>query len=201
MIGGPELPAGGSDARDPGEDTVDLTLTAAQQLELSQAASAPARPLGMVPSKLGHDSFVCRRTERIDFVCTLTFVALVLGVTAAIGWRLLVGQPTAPAVALAVPVAPAPAATAEPQGPVVHVINPFDATEVFEFQAGTSESEARDAVAELLLQRARERRRQGLDLRHASNHHQPRRIAADSPPDVFVTRLSGPALTQASVTR
>ena len=199
MIGEPELPAGGGDARDAGDDTIDLELTAAQQLELSRSADASARPPAVVPGKLGHDSFVCRRSERIDFVCTLTFAALVLGVTAAIGWRVLVGQPTAPAVALAAPVDPAPAANAQPQGTVVQVINPFDATEVFEFQAGTPESEARNAVAELLLQRARERRRQGLDLRHASNHHQPPTIAADNPPDVFVTRVSG--LTQASVTR
>jgi len=199
MIGEPELPAGGGDARDPGEDTIDMELTAAQQLELSQAAGAAARPPAIVPGKLGHDSFVCRRSERIDFVCTLTFVALVLGVTTAIGWRALVVQPTAPPVALAVPVARAPAANAQPQGTVVQVVNPFDATEVFEFQAGTTESEARNAVAELLLQRARERRRQGLDLRHARNPHQPPPIAADNPPDVFVTRVS--ALTQASVAR
>jgi len=199
MIGEPELPAGGGDARDPGEDTIDMELTAAQQLELSQAAGAAARPPAIVPGKLGHDSFVCRRSERIDFVCTLTFVALVLGVTTAIGWRALVVQPTAPPVALAVPVARAPAANAQPQGTVVQVVNPFDATEVFEFQAGTTESEARNAVAELLLQRARERRRQGLDLRHARNPHQPPPIAADNPPDVFVTRVS--ALTQASVSR
>jgi len=199
MIAEPEVSATAGGAREPGEDTIELELSAAQQLEVSRATNAAARPPEIVPGKPGHDSFVCRRTERIDFVCTLTFVALVLGVTAAIGWRVLVGQPTAPAVALAVPVAPAPAADAQPQGPVVQVINPFDATEVFEFQAGTTESEARNAVAELLLQRARERRRQGLDLRHARNHHQPPPIAADNPPDVFVTRVS--ALTQASVAR
>jgi hypothetical protein len=33
----------------------------------------------------------------------------------------------------------------------------FDPEEVFEFPAGTSESEARHAAAELLLQRARQR--------------------------------------------
>jgi hypothetical protein len=41
---------------------------------------------------------------------------------------------------------------------MVRFSNPFDATEVFEFPPGTSEAEARDAVAELLLQRARDRR-------------------------------------------
>jgi hypothetical protein len=35
--------------------------------------------------------------------------------------------------------------------------NPFDASEVFEFPAGTSLTEMRDAVADLLAQRARER--------------------------------------------
>lgn len=193
MIGAPELPAGASGARDPAEDTVELELTAAEQLELSQTANAAPRLPEMVSGKPGYDTFVCRRTERIDFVCTLTFAALVLGITAATGWRALVGQPTAPAVAIAAPVAPAPAAPAQPRGPIVQVVNPFDATEVFEFPAETTETEARSAIAELLLQRARERRRQGFYLRRASNRHQPPPIAADNPPDVFVTRLSGPA--------
>ena len=50
--------------------------------------------------------------------------------------------------------APVPSAT--PDGPV-RFKNPFDASEVFEFPAGTSQAEVRDAVAELLSQRARER--------------------------------------------
>ena len=110
-------------------------------------------------------------------------------------------KPTAPTVAIAVPGTPAPAAKAQPRSPVVQVINPFDATEVFELPAGTAESEARNATAELLLERARERRRQGFDLRRASNRHQPPPIAADNRPGVFVTRLSGAAPTYASVTR
>jgi hypothetical protein len=43
------------------------------------------------------------------------------------------------------------------QGPPVTFTNPFDATEVFQFPSGTSESEARQSVAELLMQRARDR--------------------------------------------
>ena len=193
MIAEPEVSAGAGSAREPGEDMVELEPTAAQQFELSQTANAAARPPEIVPGKPGHDSFVCRRTERIDFVSTLTFAALVLGITAASGWRALVGQPTvpAPAVAIAVRLAPAPAANEQPRDPAVQVINPFDATEVFEFPAGTTESDARNVIAELLLQRAGERRRQGLDLRHASNRHQPPPIAADNPPDLFVTRSSG----------
>lgn len=39
----------------------------------------------------------------------------------------------------------------------VVLVNPFDESEVFRFPPGTSESDARDAMAALLLQRARER--------------------------------------------
>jgi hypothetical protein len=154
--------------------------------------SAEAGSARIVPGRPKHDSFVCRRTERIDFVSTLTFAALVLGITAASSWHALVGQPTAPApaVAIAVPLAPAPTANEQPRGPAVQVTNPFDATEVFEFPAGTTASDARNVIAELLLQRGGERRRQGLDLRRASNRHQPPPIAADNPPDLFVTRSS-----------
>ena len=160
------MPTAVGGAREPGEDTVEAELTAAQQLEVSQAANAAARPPKIVPGKPGHDSFVCRRTQRIDIVSTLTFAALVLGITAAISWHALVGQPTAPAptVAIAVPLAPAP-----PPGPVVQVINPFDATEEFELPAKTTESEARIAISELLLQRAQERLRQGSEPRRASS--------------------------------
>jgi hypothetical protein len=195
MIAEPEVSATAGSAREPGGDTVELELPTAQQLEVSQAAYGTARPPEIVPGNPGHDSFVCRRSERIDFVSTLTFTALVLGITAATGWRALVGQPTvpAPAIAIAVRLAPAPEANEQPRGPAVQVINPFDATEVFEFPAETTESEARNAIAELLLQRAGERRRLGLNLRRASNRHQPPPVTADNPPDVFVTKSSGPA--------
>ena len=189
-MSGPELPAAAGSAEDAGQDTVELELTAAEQLEPSQPASAAARPFGMAPSKPGHDSFVCRRTERIDFLCTVTFAALVLGTAVTIGWRALVGQPTAAALAITAPVAPAPPAPAQPRGPVVQVINPFDATEVFVFPGATTETEARSAIAELLLQRARERRRQGSYLRQASHGHLPRSIAAANPPGILLTKLS-----------
>jgi hypothetical protein len=45
-----------------------------------------------------------------------------------------------------------------PVGSIVRVRNPFDRHEVFEFPAGTSKAEARDAVAKLLMDRAMERR-------------------------------------------
>lgn len=48
----------------------------------------------------------------------------------------------------------APAATS---GHPVTFVNPFDSSEVFEFPPGTTQSEARDSVAEILLKRARSR--------------------------------------------
>ena len=74
----------------------------------------------------------------------------------------------------------------------MRIKNPFDATEVFEFPHGTTESEAREAVAERLLSRARDRRAEGLALRRASNL-QPDRSAAVQQPEVFVTRSLGRA--------
>jgi hypothetical protein len=52
--------------------------------------------------------------------------------------------------------APEPTPSATPDVPV-RFKNPFDASEVFEFPAGTSRTEVRNAVAEVLSQRARER--------------------------------------------
>jgi hypothetical protein len=59
-------------------------------------------------------------------------------------------------VSHAPPAEGAPAVPAEAATPV-RFPNPFDASEVFEFPAGTSEADAHDAVAKLLLKRARDR--------------------------------------------
>jgi len=61
-----------------------------------------------------------------------------------------------------------PASTSKSEGKPVLFANPFDANEVFEFPAGTSEAEARDAVAEILMERAMERQRK-FDARVSSN--------------------------------
>ncbi len=42
----------------------------------------------------------------------------------------------------------------EPGGDPIRFANPFDASEVFEFPAGTTETEAREAVSDYLLERA-----------------------------------------------
>ena len=45
--------------------------------------------------------------------------------------------------------------------------NPFDASEVFEFPPGTPKDAARETVAEILLERANERRAQIRTLKHS----------------------------------
>ncbi len=66
--------------------------------------------------------------------------------------------PVVAATVAALPASGAPAAPPQSAEVVpVRFTNPFDKTEVFEFPPGTSDIEARDAVAELLAQRARER--------------------------------------------
>jgi hypothetical protein len=60
---------------------------------------------------------------------------------------------------------PEPNVAAEP----VRFANPFDVHEVFAFPAGTSEAEAREAVAQVLLERAAERQRQ-FDGLVSKNH-------------------------------
>jgi hypothetical protein len=69
-------------------------------------------------------------------------------------------QPQATVTAAVRPIAlvhqPMPAATVV-QPPAVQVVNPFDSKEVFLFPAGTSNAESREKVAQILLQRARER--------------------------------------------
>jgi hypothetical protein len=66
-------------------------------------------------------------------------------------------SPTVAAEVVPAPVAPVPQTVPTPPADVVTFRNPFDRTEVFEFPPGTSRSDARQAVAEILIERARER--------------------------------------------
>ncbi len=88
----------------------------------------------------------------------------------------VVSSPPAPAIVAPPPSLPPPppAPSTEPAEPV-RFANPFDRKEVFEFPAGTSKADAREAVAELLYERAQERRESargivsGLSVRHPTS--------------------------------
>ncbi len=103
-----------------------------------------------------------------------------IGVGAASLVAVLIGfavdrSPGTPQSAHPAPLAPPPvamvaAAPATAVADAVPVIfrNPFDRSEVFEFPAGTSQAEARARVADLLLERAQERRAQ---YKSTATHH------------------------------
>jgi hypothetical protein len=177
------------------EDTIEMELTGEEQLQLSQAAKgeqAMARPIGSTSDSLSptFESLVYRRTARIDFICGLMFALAGVGITAATVWHAANRNPPAPALTSTAPAAPPLAAPAQPPAPLMQVRNPFDATEVFEFPAETTKTEAREAMAELLLQRARDRSSLGIGIKHAGSRR-PSRGAADEQPDVLVSESSG----------
>jgi hypothetical protein len=87
----------------------------------------------------------------------------------------VVSSPPAPAIVASPPSPPPPPAPSTEPAEPVRFVNPFDRKEVFEFPAGTSKADARNAVAELLYERAQERRDSargivsGLSVRHPTN--------------------------------
>jgi hypothetical protein len=75
-------------------------------------------------------------------------------------------------------VSPPPSLPAAAGQVPVKFVNPFDPTEVFEFPPGTSQATARDAVAELLLNRARHRLESGGTMHvHGGETARPTRLA------------------------
>ena len=198
MIQEPEGPTSAQPTGSPIEDTIELVLTREQQLALSRAAesaSATERSgeSGHFLAVLDGENFPASRTARIDLIGNVCFAVVVLAVAVVALWPAADRHPPAPPIISVPPVAEATAATpAEPQGEPLRIKNAFDATEVFEFPAGTSESEAREAVAALLLDRARERRADGLAHTRAGSIQLGSRTSIP-PGEVFVTRLLVPA--------
>jgi hypothetical protein len=140
------------------DDTIELELSAEQTLALSRAdAAIPLNPLA-VPS--AQKSLLNVPEDRggawrsvilpIAAISVLSGGIAYLGTTPAqpvhVGGNAVVGSA-------------APETTAPPSADnaPVRFTNPFDATEVFQFPSGTSDTEARLAVADLLLQRAHDR--------------------------------------------
>jgi hypothetical protein len=195
MTSRPEEPTSAQPARNSSDDTIELELTEDQALALSRAAAAAVprdeddtSPTPAVPEYM---NLAFRPTARIEFVCNVTLAVLAAGFALAFLWPKSVAHTSTPtAASVAVPIAkvmPAPA-PAEPQGPPVRITNVFDATEVFEFPFGTSKAEARQAVVEVLLNRARERRAVGTAIRPAKSGQRSHELPLEQSP-VFVTRL------------
>jgi hypothetical protein len=76
----------------------------------------------------------------------------------------IVFSPPAPVIVAPPALPPSPSPPPQEDPAPVRFANPFDRNEVFEFPAGTSRADARDAVEELLYERAQERQSSGRGL-------------------------------------
>jgi hypothetical protein len=172
------------------EDTIELMLSPEQMRVLSSAAAteapAPAVPAPPPQAEVTPTISVLdaspdrappppsRRHWPAGGVAAIVGVTVVLGTLAALG---AIAQRTSerkhPAAAVPAPtpvVAAAPTATPPPPPPgePVRFKNPFDRSEVFEFPPGTSPAEARQAVAELLMERGRDRHVQFVERKRGA---------------------------------
>ena len=169
-----------------GDDTIEIELTPDQWLNLSQAAEAQAAeaaaaqcvepervpataesdPMPAAPSSLPPLFTVdpASRLHRWRVAPIAKMSGYIIAYAAFAWWSVaqLAGQPQPSVTTAARPTAviPRPALVVSTAQPAVKVVNPFDATEVFEFPAGTSNAEGHEKVAQILLQRARERQSQ-----------------------------------------
>jgi hypothetical protein len=143
------------------EELVDLSLR--NDAERTQPGAGPA---ASTPSKkqprVATTSVVNRRSSAAGYVAAVAGVALIAAVaiymiprestTTVLShlprWRALPDKDPEP-----IEEPPPPAQDLKP----VRIRNAFDRTEVFEFPPGTTQQQARDAVAEILLNRAMER--------------------------------------------
>lgn len=105
-------------------------------------------------------------------------IAAIVGVTVVLGTLVGLGaiaqrtserKPLAAATSAPTPVLAARAASPPPPPPgePVRFKNPFDHSEVFEFPPGTSPAEARQAVAQVLMERARDRHVKFVERKHS----------------------------------
>jgi hypothetical protein len=127
------------------------------------AANAPEAPAAAARKGAPRGSAAPSRQPRFGmfFAIVAAASALLTAVVYLASARVRRPDSVAPRV-VAAPAAPVSATPSPPSSPStdatpVRFVNPFDRKEVFEFPPGTSAADAREAVAELLSQRARER--------------------------------------------
>jgi hypothetical protein len=151
------------------DDTIELELTEAEIRMLSQALPVET----MSPSPVPQPTPLARQgpnvpriltppTRRARWVVGYRRVVAASIVVSAVALPFLTRmspRTRAAAVTVSSPTVSLPPAPPQAQDIPVRFTNPFDANEVFEFPQGTSESDARQAVADLLSTRARERQR------------------------------------------
>lgn len=75
-----------------------------------------------------------------------------------------------PELVTKVPLSSTTSRAASPEDSPTRFTNPFDASETFEFPPGTSEDAARESVAEILFERARERGAETKSIKRVRSH-------------------------------
>lgn len=139
-----------------GVDTIEVELSALDARKFSEALASGR---GADPADGAGEIHMAKPDKRLKIALGVAApaIALLAGVAYLAAKPVYTAPPPVAVVAQEEPVAqpePAPVEQAEP----VRFKNPFDHREVFEFPAGTTKVEAREKVAEILMDRARERR-------------------------------------------
>jgi hypothetical protein len=143
----------------PGDNDKHASEPIARTLVVSVMPAAPVTKQRAAP-------VASRRSRWYETIAALLILAVgTAGALYLVSSHYRVGRSTAQERA---PRSSLPVTTSQGEGKPVRFANPFDAKEVFEFPAGTSEAEARDQVAEILMERAMERQRK-FDARVSSN--------------------------------
>jgi hypothetical protein len=196
-------PAGRAD--DPNEDTIELLLSADERQSLSRAAAEaqshtiarvewPIAPPDPPPIPAANQATARSnpdlklRWPRLPFEAA-TVLAVVTIALASTAYRS--AKMPAPRTYSASPAIAQSSADPDPvysahDGEPVRVKNPFDASETFEFPPGTSAAAARKYVANLLLERGRNRLDQSLESKRAS----PRQAERSTVRGVTATRAA-----------
>lgn len=143
-----------------GKETIELELSPPEIQGLSAASQAGTADRPQQVQAAGTTSQVLARLNRYRLRDTLIAASVFLAVLI---WTAYATPTPKPAIAETAsagrPARPTTDSTSlQTEQAPVHFTNPFDAGEVFEFPAGTGATEARDRVAEILLNRALERR-------------------------------------------
>lgn len=97
-----------------------------------------------------------RKPGELAIALAVTFAGVAAGYAVYSYWKPVGAgrMPTSSVVVASTDLQPEPLAVLEPVGAPVRVANPFDASEIFEFPSGTSEADAREAIAGFLMERA-----------------------------------------------
>jgi hypothetical protein len=166
------------------DDTIEIALTAEDTLALSQAAEERQDVAILGRSASPASAYLrqqCLRPDRWSLGLPASLLGMAIGVALGVAADRIY---TVRTVRIETP--PTATLPAESPEPPVRFRNPFDASEVFEFPPGTSDDSARESVAAMLLQRARDRQA----IQEAKNSQ----WALGAAPRARMSTLKAPAL-------